>query len=578
MESEKVKKTEIQLFPEDSYIGETYWADLPFAERSRWMLTQQMQEDAREWSNIWREFVKDPAWPLLEYGRRYIIPGMGLFTEGYVLFSIGNLTTLFTVAYPDCWKTFKTCSKTLTQTTTYLQIVGIIIGQVVVGFFGDWLGRRYGMIQDAAIMTLGALMLTVSNGTDARGWVIMYAISQLVYGIGVGGEYPMTGATTCEVAEPGSREDKLHRGRTVVLAFTMQGWGQFVNIGVLLLSVLVFNGHAGPPYDRVNAGTIWRFSFGFILLFIIWLLYYRIYHLKGVDRELVTVNAANKVEGYDWHSFGLLMTFYWHRIVGTAGGWFCNDFMFYGNKIFQGQFIAVISPHASVTTNWLWTMCNVGVELAGYYLAALTIDWKFYGRTRMQAVGFLMDFILFIIPAGIYRALSLKSNIGIFQFIYFFSSFWNQFGPNCTTFLLAAEVFPASVRATGHGISAATGKLGALAPTIIYNYLPKQANRTRFWIVCWFGLTGFILTVLFVPDTTGLDLREQERRWKYIREGRGHEYHGIAIHPRHLSWWEMYVLGYHKNYNPQLDDREDRLAVLSQLAGHDTDAIGDNMA
>ena len=27
----------------------------------------------------------------------------------------------------------------------------------------------------------------------------------------------------------------------------------------------------------------------------------------------------------------------------------------------------------------------------------------------------------------------------VFQFIYFFSSFWNQFGPNCTTFLVAGE-------------------------------------------------------------------------------------------------------------------------------------------
>ena len=45
---------------------------------------------------------------------------------------------------------------------------------------------------------------------------------QLVYGVGVGGEYPMTGTITCEVAVPGIRADKLHRGRTVVLAFLMQ--------------------------------------------------------------------------------------------------------------------------------------------------------------------------------------------------------------------------------------------------------------------------------------------------------------------------------------------------------------------
>lgn len=37
-----------------------------------------------------------------------------------------------------------------------------------------------------------------------------------------------------------------------------------------------------------------------------------------------------------------------------------------------------------------------------------------------------------------------------------------QFGPNATTWLLPGEVFPTDIRATCHGISAATGKIGAL--------------------------------------------------------------------------------------------------------------------
>jgi hypothetical protein len=331
----------------------------------------------------------------------------------------------------------------------------------------------------------------------------------------------------------------------------------------LILALLVFNAHGGPPYGRAPAGAIWRSSFGVIAVFILYLLYYRIYKMHNVDKWLNEEKRESRVSGYDWVSFGLLWSFYWHRLVGTAGCWFCNDFMFYGNKVFQGEFITVISgSKATVLTNWLWTMCNVGVELAGYYMAALTIDWKFFGRTRLQALGFFMDFVLFLVPACIYPTLIKKSNIGAFQFIYFFSSFWNQFGPNCTTFLVAAEVYPASVRATGHGMSAAVGKLGALVPTIMYNYIPN--SRTRFWIVTWFGLLGFVLTFLFVPDTTGLDLREQERRWRYIREGRHADYHGIAIHPRHLSYFER-MIGMGAHYDPSLDSKEDRLVVLRQL-------------
>lgn len=44
-----------------------------------------------------------------------------------------------------------------------------------------------------------------------------------------------------------------------------------------------------------------------------------------------------------------------------------------------------------------------------------------------------------------------------------------------------------------------------------------------------------------MPDTTGLDLKEQERYWAYVKAGRAHDYHGIAVHPRHLSWWYVYT-------------------------------------
>ena len=104
------------------------------------------------------------------------------------------------------------------------------------------------------------------------------------------------------------------------------------------------------------------------------------------------------------------------------------------------------------------------------------------------------------------------------------------------------------------------GKLGALAPTIIYNYV---SSRERFWIVCWFGLAGAIITWVFLPDVTGLDLREQERYWEFVRAGRENDYHGVAVHPRHLSLYERYVLQRHRNYDPILD-RQSKIDELRQ--------------
>lgn len=72
-----------------------------------------------------------------------------------------------------------------------------------------------------------------------------------------------------------------------------------------------------------------------------------------------------------------------------------------------------------------------------------------YGRQRMQTIGFMMMFVLFLICGVAYPTLT-ASAVGLhaFQALYFLSSFFNQFGPNCTTWLVAAEVYPTDVRAT----------------------------------------------------------------------------------------------------------------------------------
>jgi hypothetical protein len=182
-------------------------------------------------------------------------------------------------------------------------------------------------------------------------------------------------------------------------------------------------------------------------------------------------------------------------------------------------------------------------------LLAFLIDNKLYGRKNMQMIGFAADFILFVVPAFHYTFFTSPAHIHAFQAMYFLSSFFNQFGPNAVTFLVAAEVYPTPIRATAHGFSAAVGKLGALTAAIMYNYISTQM---KFYVVPWFGLMGMFVTFLFLPDTTGLDLKEQERRWQFLRAGRESEYHGVAVHPKHLSLWERWR-GAGRYYDPDLD-------------------------
>ena len=294
--------------------------------------------------------------------------------------------------------------------------------------------------------------------------------------------------------------------------------------------------------------------------------------MRAASKQLNAAKKKSHVTGYDTESLHLTLKYFGPRLLATAGGWYANDIFFYGNKLFQSEFISVISPATkSVIPGWNYNLINVGVSLVGYYLAckhreiptikgsylltrylAFLIDNKLYGRKWMQMIGFGADFILFVVPAFHYKFFTTPAHVHAFQAMYFLSSFFNQFGPNAVTFLVAAEVYPTPIRATAHGFSAAVGKLGALTAAVMYNYIDTQ---TKFYVVPWFGLAGMLLTFFFLPDTTGLDLKEQERRWQYIRVGREQDYHGVAVHPKHLSLWER-LRGVGKFYDPDADYRQ----------------------
>jgi hypothetical protein len=77
----------------------------------------------------------------------------GVDADTASLFSIGNLTALFSAVWPACWSKFTECNSNWVAAVTYLQIIGIIFGQIIVGIEGHWIGRKFGLVQDALIMT-----------------------------------------------------------------------------------------------------------------------------------------------------------------------------------------------------------------------------------------------------------------------------------------------------------------------------------------------------------------------------------------------------------------------------------------
>lgn len=95
--------------------------------------------------------------------------------------------------------------------------------------------------------------------------------------------------------------------------------------------------------------------------------------------------------------------YYWPRQLVASVAWIANDFAFYGNKLQQGQFISLLYPKATPFVKQQWTVLNSFIALLGYYLAVALVDKKWYGRVRMQNVGFIAMYVYIVIYAQVSR-------------------------------------------------------------------------------------------------------------------------------------------------------------------------------
>jgi len=414
------------------------------------------------------------------------------------------------------------------------------------GLFADTFGRRIGSCSTASIMAIGAVLTAAASGADINGQWIMFAVVLFFFSYGVGGEYPLASASAAERAET-ARETNNYvtqlRGKTVVLTFAMQGVGNFINTLIIVL-ILLGENCTGSTCDSKSYEITWRLQYAIGAFVVCCLAVGRIVFLKESEVWKKAHEERQEVENKDRlsRSRKLMFVKYWHRLVGTAVGWFVWDIVFYGNKLFQGKIIAtIVGSDATIYTTLKYTLLNSGIALIGYYVAAFTIDKKWMGRRRMQTIGFSWIFALFLICGVAYDKLILPENIKYFQALYLLSSFWGQLGPNSTTWLLPSELFPTDVRSQAHGISAASGKLGALFATLLFTYGDSgdSLDSQVIFIVCAVcGIVGLIVTEVFVPDVSHLDLRHLDDRWNFVLDGRAKEYSGDAVRPHFLSVYE----------------------------------------
>jgi PHS family inorganic phosphate transporter-like MFS transporter len=153
------------------------------------------------------------------------------------------------------------------------------------------------------------------------------------------------------------------------------------------------------------------------------------------------------------------------HLIGTMSTWFLLDIAFYSQNLTQKDIFPAMRltkkatdvnalEEVFETSRAMFIVALLGT-FPGYWVTVLFIENL--GRFIIQLVGFFMMSAFMLVIGLNYDYLLQSNHVYIFAILYGLTFFFANFGPNSTTFVLPAELFPTRVRATCHAMSAHFG-------------------------------------------------------------------------------------------------------------------------
>jgi MFS family permease len=405
------------------------------------------------------------------------VSGMGFLTDAYDLFIIGVALTLMKTEWH-----LSTLEVSLIGSTSLLAAA---FGAIIFGRIADVLGRKriYGF--EVLVLAAGAIATAFAPNFL---WLIVF---RFIMGLGIGGDYPVSATIMSEFA--GTKV----RGMLVSFVFAMQGLGLI--LGPLVAIALLASG--------MSHDLAWRIMLGFGAIPAL-SVYYMRRHLAETPRYQKIAESKEKRDVMGELQIYRKDPVIRRWLIGAAVAWFLLDIAYYGNTLSSPLVVKAINPHSTLLRNTVITLIIFAIAaFPGYLVAAAAMDKL--GRKVIQGLGFLMMAAAFaaiaFLPGG-------SQAVVPFVMLYGLSYFFAEFGPNTTTFVYPAEIFPARVRTTSHGITAGAGKIGAFIGTFLFPMImSKYGLPGAMGFVAVVALAGLLVTWVMLPEPRGKSLEDISR-------------------------------------------------------------------
>lgn len=443
----------------------------------------------------------------------WFLSAMGVFMDGFDLFIIAVALPLI-MHMPD-WNVTAVTAGLIGAATP----IGAIFGAVIFGRFTDKFGRK-------TILVLSVVFFVIFAGLSSIAWSpLSLIVFRFLLGVGIGADYP-TGSTYVSETMPSHL-----RGRMLVGSFSFQAIGALTG-AILGLIILYLN-------PNIEA---WRWMLGLGVLPAVIVLVLRMslpesprwlleqgkkkeakrIALKIIGSKDILKKPKREPEGYR----SLFKKKYRRRTALTSISWFLMDVSLYG----VGFFTPVILAKMSLAGDGSFIVQDIMATRSAIYLDIfLVIGFVFaiflvekWGRNRLQKIGFIGMFIGLCMLAT-----STHVAHGGFEMVLLFGGFiiFNLMvncGPNPTTYLLPAELFPTHIRATGHGFASCTGKIGAAVGIFLLPICMQHFGLgPTMYAIAGTALLGFLITQWLGVETKGKTLEEIENHQSNLNKFKG---------------------------------------------------------
>lgn len=432
-----------------------------------------------------------------------LIAGAGFASSSYALFGMKMIK--YAIAHIYFRGTLPDAVRQLFMLCTLL---GTAAGAILWGLAGDAHGRRTAYVASLSVFVGGCLLCATSFGTTSTAVVGSLAAFRALAGVGIGGDYPLTAVFQAEYA------NTAHRGKLLAIVSAHQ------TIGIIISSCVAMALAGIWEIATLSVDLYWRTmiataSISSILIFVVrngipesprFTMFVERNEARASDdvAHLIQFPVRRNMDGHpeEW-AWASIAAGFWRPLVGCSLTWMLLDMVYYALNFYQIELYKMSGAYDKDTMSiygdlryqaWIQLQAALAGLAPGVLLSILLIDR--IGRRPLQILGFLGLSATMIALA----AIPYHSNAS-FVVLYTLALFFCNLGPNVTTYVLPAEVFPTRTRCTLYGVAAAVGKLGAVAGLeVVYRLSQNGLSRNMFWFMALAALLGAIATPM-VPET-----------------------------------------------------------------------------